>query len=149
MLTAMYLRAAVIVLAAGCWTAAPPVAAPIANSAPRSPVSAVEHWTGIGHQFDDDSHWEMDLRLEPSARVGDHFGWIEYPSLGCRGELTREPDRDGDLIAREHITDDEQHRCVDGGEMVIPRTRGTTFHWRWRYPSGEDDADAELSRAAP
>ncbi len=134
-----------VILVAGCWTAPPPPAA-ISNVAPRARVEPIEHWTGTGHQWDDDSHWEMTLRLEPSAPVGGHFGWIEYPSLGCSGDLIREPDRGDDLIAREHITEDPEHRCVDGGMMVIPRHRGATFHWRWRYPSGEEDADAELTR---
>jgi len=110
-------------------------------------VPSIEHWSGVGHQYDDDSHWEIELTLDPAARIGARIGTIVYPSLGCAADLTREPDRDGELVASEHLTLDPQHRCVDGGEMSIPRERGLTFHWRWRYlESGEEGADAELTR---
>jgi hypothetical protein len=31
--------------------------------------------------------------------------------------------------------------------MVIPRARGATFEWKWRQPTGEDGAEATLTRA--
>lgn len=138
------------VLASGCWASAPPPA-PIANTPqrPKSPPQP-EHWVGIGRQYDDDSRWDIDLVIDPAARIGGRLGTINYPTIGCRAELTREPDRHGELIAVEHIVADPQQHCIDSGEISIPRERGMSFHWRWRDPeSGEEGAEAELSRVIP
>jgi len=138
-------------LLGACWTAHPIAPAPIANSV--TPTRAAlprsdERWTGTGHQYDDDSYWEMALTIDPQARIGGEMGTIEYPSLGCSGVIIRDDDDGDDLIAREQITINPEHRCIDGGKMVIPRIRGASFHWTWRFPqSGQEDADATLTRA--
>ena len=102
---------------------------------------------GVGRQYDDDSRWDIDLVIDPTAQIGGRLGTITYPTLGCRAELVRTPDRQGDLIAVEHMVVDPQQRCIDNGEIIIPRHRGLSFHWRWRYPdSGEEGAEADLTR---
>ncbi len=88
--------------------------------------------------------------IDPVAKIGGRLGTITYPTIGCRAELTREPDRHGELIAVEHIVADPQQHCIDNGEISIPRLRGMSFHWRWRYPDGGDEgAEAELTRVVP
>ncbi len=139
-----------VALASGCWAAAP-APTPIANTTPSAkPRPQLEHWIGVGRQYDDDSRWDIDMVIDPSARIGGRLGTVSYPTMGCRAELTREPDRGGDVIAVEHIVDDPKERCVDSGEISIPRERGMSLHWRWRYPeSGEEGAEAELTRVIP
>ncbi len=133
-----------------CWRGREPdpATSPIENTAsPGAPIAhRSERWVGVGRQFDDNSTWDMVLTLDPSAQVGDDLGTINYPGLSCSGRVVREPD-DGDaLVGRERITEDPDHHCIDGGAMVIPRARGATFEWRWRHPTGEDGAEATLSR---
>lgn len=137
-------------LAAGCWTSAP-APAPIANTTPHArPVPQLEHWVGIGRQYDNGSRWDIDMVIDPAARIGGKLGTIAYPTIGCRAELTREPDRHGELIAIEHIVLDPKGQCVDSGEITIPSVRGMSLHWRWRDPdSGEEGAEAELTRVIP
>lgn len=88
----------------------------------------------------------MVLTLRPGAEIGDDLGTISYPSLSCTGRVIREADEGDLMIGRERITDDPERRCVDGGVMVIPRARGATFQWKWRFPDGKDGAEAHLSR---
>lgn len=137
---------------AGCWTAAQPAPAPLTNTSPAPHAllpAPVEHWTGTGEQFDDHSTWTIDLVFDTSRRRGEISGTIAYPSIGCSGELTREADRGDDLVLREHITNNAEHLCIDGGLMLIPRGgREDAFHWRWIDPAtGEEGAEATLHRA--
>lgn len=138
-------------LLSGCWRGSnAPEPAAISNvvSSPSAALAPrTERWVGVGRQFDDNSTWDMVLTLDLSAQVGDDLGTISYPSLACAGRLVREPDEDDALVARERITDDPEHHCIDGGAMIIPRARGATLDWKWRYPTGEDGAEATLSRA--
>ena len=128
-----------------CSTSAPRSSTPVGNQA-SAPPPGIEHWTGTGREIADGTEWTMDLVFDASAPVGAHVGTIAYPSLHCSGELTREPDRGDDLVAREAITINLDHLCADGGAMIIPRHRGATFHWRWQFAGGSDGAAATLSR---
>ena len=147
--TECMLRVVWAAFVSACW-AGKPVPPPISNAAP-APTSItshrnVERWAGTGRQFDNGMSWDMVLTLRPGAEIGEDLGTISYPSLGCSGRVIREPDEGDSWIGREKITDDPDHRCVDGGAMLIPRGRGATFEWRWRHPTGEDGAEAMLSR---
>ena len=143
-------RVAWALLLSGCWsgTAAPPPQS-LSNTSPTRAAAPVarERWVGTGRQFDDDSTWDMVLEIDPSAAVGEQLGTIEYPSLPCSGHVIREPDDGHVIVGRERITDDPEHQCIDGGAMLIPRIRGSSFLWRWRNPSGQDLAEATLSLA--
>jgi len=139
------MRIVAVVLVGGCWTSAPIASAP---PLPRAaPKPQAERWVGTGHQYDDDSHWFIELVIDPTAQIGARLGTVRYPSLGCRGVLTRVSDRQGELVAVEHIVDDPDQHCIDNGQISIPRERGMSFRWRWRYPeTGEEGADAQLDR---
>lgn len=133
-------------LAPACWHGAPP-ASPLPQPVATAAAEAREIWRGVGHQFDDDSRWELVMTIDRSARVGALLGTIAYPTLGCSGVLERLPDRGPQLVALERMTDDPDHRCVDGGTITFQRAQaGETLDWTWAYPTGERNASAVLTR---
>jgi len=139
-----------VVLAAGCFRSAPPPP-PISNAggpAPRSATRATEVWIGTGYQADAETTWTIEMRIRRDAPVGDKLGTIEYPSLGCAGDLIRQPDRGPELVAVEHLTVNPDNACVDGGTIVL-RDAGDALDWRWSYANGEQAATAMLHRRPP
>jgi hypothetical protein len=96
----------------------------------------------------DASQWSIELHLHREAAVGRRLGTIEYPSLGCGGELIREPDRDGAMVAIERLTVNPDDVCVDGGTIVL-RILGEGLDYRWYERSGVEGATATLQRTSP
>jgi len=106
---------ALVVFCCGCWTNTPPPAAPPNPRDelpdPPAPYATVTgRWEGIGHQYDDESDWEIVMRLHATAPVGERIGTIEYPSLGCSGELLRKRERAGTFTVQERLLErSEEH----------------------------------------
>ena len=146
----MAVRIWTAVVAAGCFRAPPPPP-PISNAggpAPRSAPRTLEIWEGTGYQPDAESTWTIELRIRRDAAVGAQLGTIEYPSLGCAGELIRAPDRGTTIVATERLTVNTESACVDGGTIVL-RDAGDLLDWRWYYTNGEEGATSTLRRKPP
>ena len=136
---------------AGCWTSAPPPATPAAphDELPDPPApfaSVAGHWEGIGHQYDDESDWEIVMRLHATAPIGDVIGTISYPSLGCAGELIRTRERAGTFTVQERLLDNPEDRCMDGGTIRFRRRAGN-LDWRWYDGEGNELASSVMTRS--
>jgi hypothetical protein len=132
-------------VAAGCATAP---AQPLVNTGTAVKPPPIEHWIGTGRQPDAESEWAIEMKIRRDVAVGDRLGTIEYPSLGCKSDLIRLPDRGSALVASEHLTLNPE-TCVDGGTMVMS-TNGETLDWRWFYAETDElGATATLRRASP
>ena len=133
-----------------CWTGAPhSAAAPNPRDElpdPPAPYATVAgRWEGIGHQYDDDSDWEIVMRLHATAPVGEPIGTIEYPSLGCSSELVRKRERAGTFTVQERLLENPEERCIDGGTIQLHR-RGRSLEWRWFDADGNEGASSVLTR---
>ena len=140
-----------LVLFSGCWTGAtPPAAPPSARDElpdPPAPYATVTgRWEGIGHQYDDESDWEIVMRLHATAPIGERIGTIEYPSLGCTGELLRKRERAGTFTVQERLLENPEERCIDGGTIQFRRRTGGSLDWRWFDADGNEGASSMLTR---
>lgn len=88
------------------------------------------------------------MRINRAVAVGGQLGTIEYPTLGCTGDLIREPDRGATIVAIERLQVNPDGSCVDGGTIVI-RDDGETLDWRWYYANGTQGATSTLRRRPP
>jgi len=136
---------------AGCWTGAPPpgIPPPAHDELPDPPApyaTVVGRWEGIGHQYDDESDWEVVMRLRATAPLNQPIGTISYPSLGCSGELIRIRERAGTFTVQERLVDNPEDRCVDGGTIRF-RRHGGTLDWRWFDGDGNEGASSVMTRA--
>lgn len=141
---------ALVLSASACWTGA---TQPAARSGardelpdPPAPYATVTgRWEGIGHQYDDDSDWEIVMRLHATAPIGERIGTIEYPSLGCTGELLRTRERAGTFTVQERLLENPEERCIDGGTIQF-RRRPSGLDWRWFDAEGNEGASSVLTR---
>jgi hypothetical protein len=108
-----------------------------ASAFAQAPPNGV--WSGTGMQVDQagiQSTWTIRLTVRQGGRSE-----IEYPSLGCKAELT--PVRSGadGFEFDERIT---AGNCIDRGRMVLKQRSGRLF-WFWYLPGGGPaDASAVL-----
>jgi hypothetical protein len=79
--------------------------------------------------------------------VGEVIGTIDYPTLGCGGELilvTVYDDSFGAFQALERITYG-QDNCIDGGTFVFTLSEGAfILNFRWESPSSATIATGRL-----
>jgi hypothetical protein len=133
----MMLRAAVFALAAAMLAA--PALAPSALA--QAPADGV--WKGTGLQVGADgvqSTWTIRMTIRQHGRSE-----IEYPSLGCKGELTQIANGVEGFEFNERITDGKEN-CIDRGRIVVKQRSGRVF-WFWYMPGGGPaDASAVLYR---
>ncbi|MGD9981752.1 MAG: hypothetical protein AB7H66_03020 [Hyphomonadaceae bacterium] len=106
--------------------------------------SIVGQWAGIGLQIEPAETWTIQLSIQ-----SDGHGRIDYPSLQCGGELTREGRRGEVVFFRERITYGDH--CVTNGTVGVYSHAGRLM-WFWTgegsdYPAMA--ASAVLSRDAP
>ena len=138
-----------IALVGACFssTQPPPTISNASTPVARPAIAEIETWTGTGYQ-PDAGRWTIEMRINRAARVHERLGTIEYPSLGCSGELIRDLDRGVTIVAIEKLLVNPDGACVDGGTIVL-RDDGETLDWRWYYTNGTQGATSTLRRAPP
>jgi hypothetical protein len=129
----MFLRVFVfVVFVAAC--AATALAQPASAQAPSDGV-----WKGTGMQVGAggvQSTWSIRFTVNQSGKSE-----IEYPSLGCKGELTQVANGVEGFEYNERITSGS---CISQGRIVAKQRSGRVF-WFWYQPGGGDaDASAVL-----
>jgi hypothetical protein len=106
----------------------------------QSPADGI--WKGTGLQVGRDgvqSTWTIRMTVRQHGKSE-----IEYPSLGCKGELTQIANGVEGFEYNERIT--EGANCIDRGRIVAKQRSGRVF-WFWYQPGGGDaDASAVLYR---
>lgn len=107
---------------------------------PAHAQGMIGSWRGVGLQVDSgvvQTTW--DIRLTIRADITSR---IDYPSLGCKGEL-RELSRRADMIEfEERIT---SGNCIDRGRLVV-LLRADRLSWFWSKQGAGADASAVLYR---
>lgn len=86
-------------------------------------------WSGIVQQFgpgDYKGSYFAEITLEGNS------GKMNYPTLGCGGELSFENEKEGIVSYREHISYG-QKKCIDGG-LIAVRPSGDSLQWAWNGP---------------
>ena len=129
----MFIRVVIFVaFVAAC--AASAFAQPAFAQAPSDGV-----WKGTGLQVGADgvqSTWTIRLTVDQGGRSE-----IEYPSLGCKAELTQIANGHEGFEFNERIT---KGNCIDRGRIMVKQRSGRVF-WFWYQPGGVDaDASAVL-----
>jgi hypothetical protein len=102
-------------------------------------------WRGSGHQPDVHMDWDVTLTIDGTGPVGTKIGTVDYPTLGCSGEIVRRPD-EGDLfVIHERILVDPERHCVPEGTLKFSLTGGS-LESTWWYANGREAARGTLSR---
>jgi hypothetical protein len=104
-------------------------------------------WTGTGYQENPANTWPVTVVLD-GGNEGDVIGTIDYPTLGCGGEIilteVNTEDNFGSFWAREHITYG-QDNCIDGGQFLFHLSEGAfLLNFNWTSPSGPTTATGQL-----
>lgn len=89
-------------------------------------------WSGEGFQVGPggfQSQWSMRLEFVSRKSV-----MVEYPSLGCTGELTL---LKGDRVQAEYLEKITSGPCIDGGRVFVRRAGGKLM-WAWLSDYGAD-----------
>ncbi len=107
-------------------------------------------WAGIGDQDEPVMSWPVAIAFT-NGRVGEVVGTVDYPTLGCGGEIVLvsvSGDEWASFEARERLTYG-QDTCIDGGVAVFTSAEGAfRLVFRWQSPSGPTTALATLDPAA-
>jgi hypothetical protein len=105
----------------------------------QAPADGV--WTGTGLQVDRagvQSSWTIRMTIQQGGQSE-----IEYPSLGCKADLTPVANGHDGFEFNERIVEGD---CIDRGRIVVKQRSGRVF-WFWYQPGGgEADASAVLYR---
>jgi hypothetical protein len=133
----MTIRTTMLAVAAA-WLA---LAASAPSASAQAPADGV--WTGTGLQVGADgvqSTWTIRMTIRQHGKSE-----IEYPSLGCKGELAQIANGVEGFEFNEHITEGKG-ACIDRGRIVAKQRSGRVF-WFWYMPGGGPaDASAVLYR---
>jgi hypothetical protein len=133
--------------------AAPPDDSPPTSEAPSSSGTALPDtfagttWTGTGQQENPTNSWPVTVSLT-GGNEGDVIGTIDYPTLGCGGEIVltevNVEDNFGSFWAQEHITYGQEN-CIDGGRFLFFLSEGAfLLNFDWTSPSGPTTATGQL-----
>jgi hypothetical protein len=98
---------------------------------PTNNPSIVGVWRGQGYQVVTDataSHWPIEMTIRDGA------GTIEYPSLGCGGDLARVSQVGTSTQYRETIT--HGSNCLSGAAIIVDYLDGK-LTWTWIWISDE------------
>lgn len=151
------MRAAWLVVVAGCWREEPVIApvhpievAPVSTSRPRPPSSPYADvagtWKGVGYQYNTKGHWDLEMTLFRRGNIGDVIGSIAYENGGCTAALIRQSERGDTLMMTEKLITGHG-KCVDGGTIRIPRRPvAGELDWRWDFDNGTEGANATVKR---
>jgi hypothetical protein len=100
-------------------------------------------WVGHGFQYNNNTSWDIDMSIGVDGRVA---GTIDYPGVGCSGELVHLRNEGPVLVVREQLTRNPGNICVDGGTIRMVMRADAAMDWRWYYEGGNEGASAVMSR---
>lgn len=121
---------------------------------PSEPVALHEFfigsWEGVGTQTNPAIDWPISVTFFP-GNAGNVVGTVEYPTLGCGGDLVLtyvDPDDPFQTIeVSEDITYGEEN-CTDNGTFIISGTEGCCgMTFRWSSPDSGSIAEGWLDPA--
>lgn len=102
-------------------------------------------WKGIGHQFDTSTSWDIEIILKPDnykIRYSAHHG-INYPALGCGGELELISEDENFIVFSEKL-EYGARRCINFGKTVLAKPENNSIKYFWYYPNGVKGAKGKL-----
>jgi hypothetical protein len=107
-------------------------------------------WTGTGLQENPANTWPVTIALT-GGNEGEVIGTIDYPTLGCGGEIVlievNTEDNFGSFQAQERITYG-QDNCIDGGRFLFFLSEGAfLLNFEWTSPTGPTTATGQLEPA--
>jgi hypothetical protein len=122
-------------------------AAEVARPKPGPYVTVAGTWKGIGYQYDIRTSWDVVMKLDADdVAANDKVGTIEYPTMGCKGQLLREREDGNTFVVIEEITTNPGNACVPRGRIKFER-KGDELDWRYYFlMDPREAASAKLSR---
>jgi hypothetical protein len=133
--------------AAVAHAATPAPAADTTRPKPNPYATVAGMWKGVGYQYDLHTSWDVVMRLDdvdaaPNAKVGS----IEYPTMGCKGQLLREREEGNTFVVIEEITTNPGNACVPRGRIKFER-HNDELDWRYFFlMDPREAASAKLRR---
>jgi hypothetical protein len=108
-------------------------------------------FSGTGNQENPASAWPITVTFT-GGRPGEVVGTVEYPTLGCGGELVLVSINPNDewlgFEATERITYG-QETCIDGGTFVFSSESAVGITFGWTSPDSATTASGSLPRVEP
>jgi hypothetical protein len=109
-------------------------------------------FSGTGNQTDPDNVWPITVTFI-GGRPGEVIGTVEYPTLGCGGELIlvsiNQFDEWGGFQVIERITYGHEN-CIDGGTFWFSTAEsGIGITFGWESPTSATRASGHLPEVAP
>jgi hypothetical protein len=125
---------------------------PPPNDTTQLDPSYIGTYSGTGKQTDPDNEWPITVTFT-GGRPGEVIGTVEYPTLGCGGELILDSinanDEWGGFWVSERITYGHDN-CIDGGTFAFSRAEsGIGITFGWRSPVSETRAAGQVFDAEP
>lgn len=119
---------------------------------PELPSGYIGTWAGTGYQTDADGNadgeWTITLTLT-GGPIGIIVGTVNYPGLGCSGELTYlgpdHPTHGQGIMLSEDITTGEG-ACIDGGTFLLSFGSSSDLYFYWESPDSTSFASGDLPR---
>lgn len=104
-----------------------------------APANLEGVWHGAGYQFNNNSSWTIKLTI-----IANKYS-IDYPSLGCGGDLRLISVNDNEMQFSEHITYGK-NICAHHGRTVITKTGDNSAKFTWYYANGTKGSSGTLKR---
>jgi hypothetical protein len=102
-------------------------------------------WSGYGNQ-NNGTNWTIRLSIVPGS-VDSVVGKIDYPSLGCGGELTLKQASNSSIELFENLTYG-MDRCVNQGTDVLKLSSNRKLEFSWFNPKGQQEATGKLRKVS-
>jgi hypothetical protein len=105
--------------------------------------SYVGVWTGYAKQ-NNGTNWSIKISIVPGS-INSVVGKIDYPSLGCGGELTLQQVENNSIKLFENLTYGKD-RCVNQGTDVLKLSSNRKAEFLWFSPAGQQEASGTLRK---
>ncbi len=99
--------------------------------------SFVGKWKGSGTQSNGSS-WDIHVKIAGKSK-------IDYPSLGCGGDLILREKESNQWQLSEKLTYGKKN-CVNNGKVVLIKKNKNELEYRWYYSNGKLSATGKLKR---
>lgn len=99
-------------------------------------------WSGLVEQVRPPMRYPVELEISSNA-VGSVAGMIDYPTLGCGGQLILRRVQGTKWELREMLTYGAA-KCVDGGLTLLEWMDASEVRWSWSDQRGSTEASAVL-----
>lgn len=93
-------------------------------------------WVGQGYQLNTNETWSIILTIK------DDFINVDYPSLGCKSNLTATKCEGNSIFLNEKLL--PKSSCVDNGKIELEWTSPNELIFKWSLSDGEPGSFARL-----